>query len=76
MDIDKIVIFYHISLEGNVKFGIHFYASRCRKWRYIFRYNIERLIDDMIFKGFKESYICKNDMSTDTQVFSVEYIRK
>ena len=76
MQINKICIFYHVSLEGMATFSIHFLNTKTGRFRSIFLYNIERLLDDMISKGFREADLFKNRMSTNVQTFTVEYYKE
>ena len=74
MQINEIRIQYHVYSEGYINFYITFYGKN-KKRRVISLYNIERLLDDMIFKGFKESSFFKNEFIADLQVFVVDYKR-
>jgi hypothetical protein len=75
MQINEIRIQHHVYSEGYVHFYITFYGKN-KKRRVISLHNIERLLDDMIFKGFKEVNLFKNELIANLQVFIVDYERK
>ena len=79
MRIIRIVIFTHINTDGSdLHFGVHFCTKTGKnfKLRYVLLYDIEYLLDSMISKGFRESFVFKNEMDANELVFSVEYYKE
>ena len=74
MQINEIRIQYHVYSEGYVRFFVTFYNKNGKK-RIIFPDDIEKLLEDMIFKGFRETNHFKNEFTADLQVFVVDYKR-
>ena len=76
MQINKIYIFYHVTLEGIVTFNVHFVSTWTKRTRMVFLLDIEGLLDSMMSKRFREANVFKNRMSTSEQIFTVEYYKE